>query len=128
MLQTRDLAQPAASRGPSLPASFAGALWVSLLCQDSPHGRRSGWDGFNRLSQCMRLPRQPDAGAATPVRPSWTAGPAGWLTLMTTRQLVGLMAQLPHGESGNHSGHWDDSYEVCQLIRHEIWQREWSID
>src|SRR5438094_613188 len=68
---------------------------------------------------------QSQARASTSVRPAWTAGPAGWLTLLSTHQLIVLLTQLPG--SGN-DDQVDARDDVCPLIRNEILQREWSTD
>ena len=76
----------------------------------------------------MGLPEQTHAGAGTSVRPAWTAGPAGWLTLMNTHQLMALLTELSRVVRGDQVDAGDDAYDVCQLIRDEVWQREWSTD
>ena len=63
-----------------------------------------------------------------PTEPAWTAGPAGWLTLLRTQQLIVLLTQLPGSRSDGQMGAPNDQADVCPLIRNEIWQREWSSD
>jgi len=41
---------------------------------------------------------------------------------------MALLTELSRVVRGDQVDAGDDAYDVCQLIRDEVWQREWSTD
>jgi hypothetical protein len=76
----------------------------------------------------MSLIQSPDARHPTDRDPLWTSGPAGWLTLFTMPQLIGLLNELAGGRARTALSHGEEVSDVGHLVRHEVLRREWSID